>query len=289
MKVLVTGGSGKLGRQVVLNLVEHGHEVMSVDRLRPASGGASWPSGADFREVDLLDVGQVAGAMVGCEAVVHLGAIPGAYSHADEVVFRNNTGGTYSVLQAAMLLGVRKAVIASSLSALGGAYALPPFPPRYAPVDEAHPLEVKDPYGLSKEVDERTAEMFVRRTGMTVLAYRFHTIVEQEEAVSLARHYEENPDDGVKILWGYIDVRDAAEACRLGAESEGFGFEAFNIVAADTLSTMPIESLIKAHCPELELRENLVGSASAFSIRKARELLGWEPKHSWREDLHVET
>jgi nucleoside-diphosphate-sugar epimerase len=237
-----------------------------------------------FIQTDLGDVGQVAGAMSGCGAVIHLGAIPQPYGHADEVVFLNNVGATFATLQAAMLLGVRKAVIASSLSALGTAYAPEPFAPLYAPVDEAHPLIVKDCYGLSKEVDERTGEMFHRRTGMHVVALRFHWVAYQEEARAMAEKLKDNPrlNDWWRLLWGYVDVRDAATICRLGIEADGLGFEPFNVTAADTLSETPTEELIRAHAPSVEIRQPIPGTASAFSIEKAQRLLGWTPKYSWR-------
>ncbi len=274
----MTGGSGKLGGAVVRELAGHGHEVVSVDQRPPAE-----PLPARFRQADLGDVGQVAGAMLGCDVVIHLGAIPQPYGHPDEVVFGNNTRATYSVLQAAMLLGVRRAVVASSLSALGGAWGIPPFPPLYAPVDEAHPLTPKDPYGLSKEVDERTCEMFHRRTGMAVLAYRFHSILTHEEAVQAAGRVAEHPADDAHLLWGYVDLRDAATACRLGAEAGDLGFEVFNVTAADTLSEAPTEEMIRMYCPAVEIRGRIEGTASAWSVEKARRLLGYEPKHSWRD------
>ncbi|MEA2512062.1 MAG: hypothetical protein QOJ59_1549 [Thermomicrobiales bacterium] len=280
MRVLVTGGTGRVGQAVVRDLLEHGYEVVSADQRQPASRATDHR----FVETDLGDVGQVAGALSGCEAVIHLGAIPSPYGHADEVVFVNNVQATFATLQAASLLGVRKAVIASSISALGTAWAVEPFAPLYAPVDEAHPLIVKDAYGLSKEVDERTGEMFNRRTGMQVVALRFHWVAMQEEAKERAAQLAGDPgiDNWWRLLWGYVDVRDAATACRLGIEADGLGFEPFNVVAADSLSETPTEELIRAHAPTVEIREPIAGTTSAFEIEKARRLLGWSPVHSWR-------
>src|SRR5688500_3077009 len=119
MRALVTGGSGKLGQFVVRDLAENGYDVVSVDQRRVES----IPDGVRFVRPALHDVGQVAGAMRDGEAVVHLGAIPNPYGHADEVVFANNPQATCAVLQAASLLGVKKAVIASSCSAYGAAWS----------------------------------------------------------------------------------------------------------------------------------------------------------------------
>ena len=282
MRVLVTGGSGHLGRATVSDLLDRGYEVISADQ-RPAAGEVS--GHCRYVETDLGDVGQVAGAMSGCDAVIHLGAIPNPYRHADEVVFNNNVRATFATLQAASLLGVRKAVIASSISALGSAWAPLPFPPLYAPVDEAHPLVVKDCYGLSKEVDERTAEMFHRRTGMQVIALRFHWVAKIEDAKELAKIISADPRhrDWWKQFWGYVDLRDAAMICRLGIEVDGLGFEPFLVTAADTLSTTPTEELLRSENPTVEIRSPIEGTSTAFSIDKARRMLGYEPKHSWRD------
>ena len=282
MRVLVTGGSGRLGQWTIRDLLAHGHEVTNADRRRAADGDAT---AARFIETDLGDVGQVAGAMQGHDAVVHLGAIPSPYGHADEVVFANNTQATFAVLQAASLLGLRRAAIASSVSAYGMAWTPKPFGARYAPLDEAHPLLIHDPYGLTKEVDERTAEMVHRRTGIQIAALRFHWVALTEELAGAAAGAREHPAGMADNLWGYVDVRDAAIACRLAIEADGFGYAAFNIVAADSLGADPTEDLIRRHLPETEIRAPIPGTASAFAIERAARLLGWRPRHSWRDTV----
>lgn len=288
MRVLVTGGSGRVGQAVIADLMAHGHDAINADRRPPPSerDPSSPAADAPYRETNLSDVGQVAWALSGCDAVVHLGAIPAPYRHPDEVVYNNNTGATFAVLQAAKLLGLRRAVVASSISALGTAWTPTPFAPRYAPVDEEHPLLVHDAYGLSKEVDERICEMFHRQTGMTIAALRFHWVALHAEAAAKAAELRADPgiETWWQLLWGYVDVRDVATACRLSLEADGFGFEAFNIVAADTLSETPTEELIRSHASSVEVRSPIPGTTSAFSIEKARRLLGWEPRHSWRSD-----
>lgn len=285
MRVLVTGGSGRLGRFAIRDIVDHGHEAINADRRPPSGADPAGAPAVRYVATDLGDVGEVAGALRGCDALLHLGAIPSPYGHPDEVVFANNTGATFAALQAAALLGVRKAVIASSVSAYGTAWAPRPFPLRYAPVDEAHPLLNHDAYGLSKEVDERTAEMFHRQTGMTVVALRFHWVALPGEAAVKAAALTADPDHDAewRLLWGYVDARDAAAACRLALEADGLGFEPFNVTAADTLCDAPTEELIRRHTPTTELRRPIPGTSSGFSIDKARRLLGYEPRHGWRD------
>jgi UDP-glucose 4-epimerase len=280
VRALVTGASGRLGRAVVEDLMAHGCEVIAADRRPPEVA----VPGARRVELELGDVGQVAGALAGCDGVVHLGAIPAPHGHADEVVFGNNTRCTFGVLQAAALVGVRRAVIASSISALGTAYPPTPRLPLYAPLDEAHPLLPADPYALSKEVDERTGEMFHRRTGMAVAALRFTMVTLPGQAAERAGRHRAARGADAQILWSYVDVRDAAAACRLALEAAGPGFEAFNVTAADTLSDLPTEDLLRRHAPSIELRSPIPGTASAVSCEKARTLLGYEPRHTWRSE-----
>jgi nucleoside-diphosphate-sugar epimerase len=280
MRVLVTGGNGRLGTWVARELRDHGHHVVSVDRSLPATP----EPGIHFRQVEMSDLGQIIGATAGSDALIHLAAIPAPYSHPDEVVFINNVGATYNALQAAMTLGIARALIASSASAYGMAWARPTFPPLYAPLDEDHPLIARDPYALSKETDERTAEMFVRRCGMTVLAYRLHWIAEPGEARRRAIGSATPPEKDATNLWGYVDVRDAARAFRLGLQANVTGFAAFNITANDTLRSEPTEELLRALLPTTEIRAPLPGTASAWSNTRARELLGFIPEHSWRDE-----
>jgi nucleoside-diphosphate-sugar epimerase len=280
VRVLITGGNGRLGKWVGRELRDHGYEVISVDRQLPAAG----EPGIHHRQVEMSDLGQVIGAANGCDALVHLAAIPNPYAHPDEVVFLNNVGATYNALQAAMTVGIERAIIASSASAYGMAWARPTFPPLYAPLDEEHPLIVRDPYALSKETDERTAEMFVRRCGMTVLAYRLHWIAEPGEARRRALAAATPTAEEATNLWGYVDVRDAALAFRLGLEANLTGFTAINITARDTLRPEPTEELIRMLLPTTELREPIPGYASAWSFARARELLGFVPVHSWRDE-----
>ena len=286
MKVLVTGGSGRVGLAAIDALLEAGHEVINADRVRPTNPrGSDRAKAVRFVQIDLTDVGEIAGIAHGCDAVLHLGAIPNPYGHADEVVFANNVLGTYAVLQAAMLVGIRKVTLASSLSALGTAWAIEPWSPLFAPVTEEHPLLVKDAYGLSKEVDERTAEMFHRRTGMQVVCLRFHWVAYQDEAKARAEAYAANPDptNDIRHLWGYVDSRDAASLCVATLEADGLGFDVFQCTAADTYGHLPTEELIRKFAPETELRASIEGFGTGYSTEKVGRVLGWQPKHSWRD------
>jgi nucleoside-diphosphate-sugar epimerase len=282
-RVLVTGSSGRLGRVVTADLLDAGYRVVGADR---APGHAR--TGLDFVSWDGRDVAALVTALAGCTALVHLAAIPHPGGHPDEVVFGNNTGATFAALQAASQVGLRRAVIASSISAYGMAWSPSPTRAQYVPLDEQHPMRNHDPYGLSKEVDERTAQMFCRQHEMSVAALRFHWIATRQEQLDRVEALRSDNDWPTQLreMWGYVDVRDAARACRLALEQatrQPFGFLPLNIVAGDALTEQPVADLLTAHAPEIELRGELTELRSAFDVERASSTIGWQPLHSWRD------
>lgn len=276
-KVVVTGGSGMLGRWVVKHFVEQGYEVVNADVKHPAEPLCRTVI------VDLNQLGEVYGVLAGADAVVHLAAIPVAYSHPNEVTFQNNVMSTYNVLEAAAGLGIRKAVIASSESSYGLVFARERIGPQYVPVDEAHPQVPEDSYGLSKIVNEQTADMMNRRTGMQVVSFRLGNVI-APDAYERFPSFVHDPEQRERILWSYIDTRDAAEACRLAVEAEGLGSVALNIAADDSSMAVPSRELMAARFPEVrDFRTALAGHESLLSNEKAKRLLNWQPKHAWRD------
>jgi nucleoside-diphosphate-sugar epimerase len=282
-RIAVTGAAGRLGRAVVEDLRAHDYAVLGVDRVLVDLDGSDF-AGWDGRDVDGL-----AAAIDGCSALIHLAAIAAPYRHPHQEVFGNNTTATFAALQAAADTGVRRAVIASSGSAYGTAFSPRPTHPRYVPVDEDHPMENADPYGLSKEVDERTAAMFTRRYEMCVAALRFHWIVPREEQLAAIEEQRRGEADAVELLrglWGYVDLRDAARACRLAIESAArspYGFAALQIAAADVLSERPLLELIGQYAPDIDIRAALTATQSGYSTERAARLIGWRAQHSWRD------
>src|SRR5690554_4524394 len=182
-RIVVTGGSGKAGRWVIKDLVEHGYDVLNLDWKLPEEGLCP------TLIVDLNDLGQVTNALGQfskspfrpVDAVIHLAAIPRPYIQTNEVTFRNNVMSTYNILEACANLGINKAVLASSEAAYGMCFAKDMFLPKYLPMDEEHPMLPEDSYGLSKIVNEETAAAFHRRTGMQVISFKLGNILEPED------------------------------------------------------------------------------------------------------------
>ncbi|MCL6602737.1 MAG: NAD(P)-dependent oxidoreductase [Paenibacillus sp.] len=276
-KVVITGGSGMLGKWVVRHFIEQGYEVVNVDTHKPAD------SIGHTLIADLNNLGEVYGVLAGADAVVHLAAIPAAHIKTNEVTFQNNVMSTYNILEAAAGLGIRKAVIASSESSYGIVFAVNRFGPEYVPVDEEHPQLPQDSYGLSKVVNELTADMFHRRTGMQIVSLRIGNVIDPS-AYEKFPSFIHDPAQRDRILWSYIDTRDVAEACRLAIEAEDLGAVQLNIAADDTSMAVSSRALLEARFPEVtEFRQPLTGHETLLSNEKAKRLLNWQPKHAWRD------
>jgi nucleoside-diphosphate-sugar epimerase len=172
MRVLVTGGIGRVGKAVVDRLLQNGFSLLVVDRQEDVS-----IPGADYSVCDVLNYPCVRELMRGCDAVVHLAAIPSPGIAPNEMLFNINVTGTYNIFQAAAEEGIRRVVQASSINAVGYYYGVRNWRLSYLPIDEEHPTETSDPYSLSKWMVEEIGRYFWRRSGVSSVALRFPAVV----------------------------------------------------------------------------------------------------------------
>jgi nucleoside-diphosphate-sugar epimerase len=273
VRIVVTGGSGKAGRWVVRDLRERGHDVQNVDLVHDGS-----PHGQCL-VADLSDLGQAHEAIAGADAIVHLGAIPAPGLRSPGETFRNNAISTHNVFSAATERGLGRVVWASSETVLGL-----PFdePPAFAPIDESHPPRPETSYALSKLMGEAMAEQFARRSGIPFIGLRISNIMEPDE---YARFTSWQDDAMLRKwnLWGYVDVRDVAQAVRRALEADVKGAEVAIVAAADTCMRRDSADLMAEFFPDVPLRRRLDGRETLLSIERARALLGYEPEHSWTD------
>lgn len=277
MRIIVTGGSGKAGRWVVRDLRDHGYDVLNVDAKHDGS-----PNGQCL-VADLTDYGQAAEALAGADAVVHLAAIPAPDIRPPAETFRINTISTYNVFAAAEALGLQRVVWASSETVLGLPFETPPL---FAPIDETIEPRPEWSYALSKVVGETMAVQFNRRTGIPFVGLRISNIMEPDDYATFPSYW-----DDARLrrwnLWGYVDCRDVAKACRIALEAEVTGAEVCIIAAADTVMPQPSASLMAEVFPHVPLVRPLRGRETLLSIDRARRILGYEPEHRWEDHVQA--
>jgi nucleoside-diphosphate-sugar epimerase len=280
-RVVVTGAAGKLGRAVVADLAEHGWDVLPVDRV-PVPGW-TWNS----VRADLTDYGQVVEILTGGvddrgprpEAVVHLAAVPAPGLLPDSATFANNAPTTWNVFHAARAAGIRKIVWASSETVLGLPFDTPP---PYAPVDEEYPPRPESTYSLVKVLEEEMAGHFCRwDPNLSMIGLRFSNVMDPEDYAQFGS-FDADPMLRRWNLWGYIDARDGAQAVRRSLEHAVPGREIFVIANADTVMSRSSSSRMAEVFPGVELRKELGEHETLLSIDRARRVLGFEPRHSWR-------
>ena len=285
--VFVTGSTGRAGHYIVKDLVENGYDVIGVDQNPPDSTDAVQSQGYTFKTVDVTDFGQVLSSMKGCDAVIHMAAIPNPIMSPEHEIFRVNMTSNWNVLEAAELLGIKKIVLASSVNAVGAFFSKNITPRPYFPIDEEQPTFAEDAYSLSKWLGEEMADAFTRRRQgqVQIASVRFHGLMDRKRQIELNAASERAGayDNNAKHFWGWSDITESARACVLAIEADFDGHEAFFINSKDTSADEPTEELIKNVYPNAEIRRRMPGNSTAISIDKAKRMLAWKPKTTWRD------
>ena len=278
-RIVVTGAAGQAGRAVVADLREHGYDVTATDVVVSAANRDE-----GMLKADLCDYGQAVEVLADQDAVVHLANIPAPGLSTPAVTFNTNITMNFNVFQAAAAVTLSRVVWASSETTLGL-----PFdnPPRYAPADEDHYPVPTSTYALSKVASETIAGHIAEWSGIPFVALRFSNIMDPE----WYQEFPDHQDDATKRkwnLWGYIDQRDVAQACRKALEVDASkiqGSPAFIIAAADTVMNRPSAELLAEVYPGVKLTRDVGEHGTLLAIDRAREVLGFTPEHSWRDHV----
>jgi UDP-glucose 4-epimerase len=296
-RIVFTGGSGKAGRHAIAHLLARGHRILNVD-LEPVEqpgvntliadiedGGAIFNALTTHFGFEGFDAGRPPSAP---DAVVHFAAIPRVLIEPDDVTFRVNTIGTYNVIEAAMKLGVRKVIIASSETTYGVCFAEGERDFHSFPLEEDYDVDPQDSYGLSKVVNEKTARAFAMRYHADIYALRIGNVIEPHEYGPFVEYerfpgFISNPMSRKRNAWSYIDARDLGEIVHLGLQKDGLGFQVFNAVNDTITADMPTEAFLKKYCPKTPITRPMGENEAPLSNRKAREVLGFKEAHPWRK------
>jgi len=291
-RILFTGGSGKAGKYVVTYLLGQGHRVINVDLV------ALDHPGVDNLIADITDSGQMFNAMSSyagldelepgtgvpkLDAVVHFAAIPQILLNPDNETFRINTMGTYNVIEAAVKLGIKKIVIASSETTYGVCFSDGETNPHSLPLEEDYDVDPMDSYGLSKVVNEETARSFQRRSGFDIYALRIGNVIEPQEYAELFPGYFKNPEVRRRNVFCYIDARDLGQIVDLCLEKDGLGYQVFNAGNDNNSAILSSKELAEQFFPGVPITRELAEHEALFSNRKIREVLGFREQHNWRK------
>jgi len=306
MKVLVTGGSGRVGGYVLRELQAHGHALLNYGRTLPLVEGFAHTSG------DITDLAGLREALHQHEAVVHLAGVAHPRRATPEHLMQANLMGTFNVLEAAVREGVSKVVFASTDAALGFAFQVHPRQPSYLPIDEQHPCAPEDEYGLSKLLGEAMCRRYSAAYGLATICVRINSAWNLDRAGAevsarfgatrslpgtvddiwaLYQKQLEFPEGPLPVpgpplprvrLWGYTDARDTAQAIRLALENQGVTHDVFLTSADDTCSLEETSVLISCYFAGVPVYSSLAGYTSLFSHAKATRVLGYRPQYSWR-------
>lgn len=290
MKIIVAGGAGTLGQYAIREFLGHGHEVLCIDTTTPAENTCR------SLVIDLRETKSLYSAFQDADAVVHLARKRFPYTAngfdpasrvwktpeiaEDAERFNHNVAITYNVLAASLHAGVRKIISGSSLAVYGLYYPSHPFFPDYLPIDEHHPLKPQDPYGISKLIGEELCDAFARKSSMQIASLRFAGIATGADYPKLVERQKDPLCRGTGALWTYVDVRDAATACRLALEKHFQGHQAFNICAPTTIMNVPTQDLVREYLPQVKrMRSGLEGNWSGYDTSKAEAVLGFRAEH----------
>ncbi|MGH7832853.1 MAG: NAD-dependent epimerase/dehydratase family protein, partial [Candidatus Binatia bacterium] len=294
MKVIVTGGSGRLGRYLIKELLEHRFDVLCIDAAEPPMNLCQ-SIAADLTRAEELN-----GIFERADAVVHLARKRFPYTEngfdpstrtwktpdisADAQRFNDNVAITYNVLSAATAAGVEKIVCGSSLAVYGLYYPSTNVSPDYLPIDEDHPRRPQDPYGLSKLVGEKMCDSFCRKANVRIASLRFSGIYTETNWHVLDERKKDPTIRGTGALWSYVDARDAATACRLALQADFQDHQAFNICAPTTIMDVQTEELVRRYLPQVEgFKRGLQGNWCGYDTRKAAAMLDFRARHLFHD------
>jgi UDP-glucose 4-epimerase len=283
LKLVVTGGSGKLARYLVPILAVD-HEVVLYDKQSPEQDKfkLSWIQG------EIIDVAKLREAFKGADAVIHLAALRSCYNYLPVKVMETNALGTFCVLEAANSQGVKKLVFSSSDAVLGIAQSKTDLVPEYLPIDENHPLKPQDPYGVSKMLGEEMCRCYAEGYGITIIALRFSNILcPGDESKYL--HDAQDPSLRHKSLWAWVHVEDAIGTIMRALKSDIQGFEVFYIAADDVcLGNPDVPRLLATYFPRTQAKKPLSRKESLVNCRRAKRMLSFRPLRSFDQILTTE-
>jgi nucleoside-diphosphate-sugar epimerase len=293
--VLVTGGCGFVGSEVVRHLMALGKTVTALDCIPPEAPVATI-------QADLTDASGLRMALAGrtFDAIIHLASLPGDTGDPEQMV-RVNVNGLQNLLEYARQVPVGRFVLTSSVSAYEWYPATPFNPPDYMPVDEEHPCRPKDMYSTTKRIQELLALTYYHGYKVPVTALRLSAVVApqgrgggrswREFASQLAGGKRiQIPHFSPEELCHYVDRRDVARMHCVVAEHPAAVGQIFNCCGPAPTRGSEFAAFVEREVPEIQVEYGYAwsmaqGGEVAFSMAKAKRLLGFEPQYDMADSI----
>ena len=217
MRVLVTGGMGKVGKIAVAYLREKGFDVTVLGRKSDQT-----IKGANYIQCDLLDFEKLKKAFEGHNAIIHLAAQGTPVGIPGREVFRINDLGTFHVYEAAAMVGINRVVTASSINALGYYFGDRSVPINYIPLDEDHPSLTTDAYSFSKQIMESIGRYFWERDNISGVMLRMPVVIRHEKILANENHYLVYNPEVITNLLSLEDQQRSIEIKRMDHEFDQY-------------------------------------------------------------------
>lgn len=299
LRIIVTGGSGKAGQHIISSLLAAGHTILNLD-LVPLPAPLSHNRNSYTLKTDLTQSGQVFNALSGqfavsepfpagqpprADAVIHLANYSRNMLVPDDELFRANALSTYHVIEAACRLGIKKIVLASSVTVYGVSYAQGDVDYPSFPVDEDVPAHPMDTYAISKLVGEEVARGFSRRyDGWDIYVFRIGRVVAPEEyGEPLFETYVHEPVRAKPHGWSYTDARDLGKMCLCALEKDGLGFQVFNATNDSMTNLNDTEQFLREVCPQTKFTRRMGKHEAPLTNAKMKRMLGFKEDHHWEK------
>ncbi|EME46824.1 hypothetical protein DOTSEDRAFT_70707 [Dothistroma septosporum NZE10] len=195
MKIAITGARGTVGQEVVKLAAKQGHHTIQINRTDQEKDDTP---NTEMRTADAASSFEaIRDAFKGADAVIHLAAIPNPVDKEDAKVHSNNVNSAFNGFRAAGELGIKKICYASSVNAIGLAYANQPLEFEYFSIDEDYPVKPTDAYALAKHEAEIQAKAFAHWfPGTKIASLRIHEVAPLKDV--LKEHKEDWENAAVK-------------------------------------------------------------------------------------------
>ncbi|RMY05802.1 hypothetical protein D0868_03849 [Hortaea werneckii] len=213
--IAITGARGTVGQEVVRLCASKGYRTIQINR---SEGGKVEVSNTEERIADIAgNYEETLNAVKRSDAIIHLAAIPNPVDKQDANVHNNNVDSAFNGFRAAAELGIKTISYASSVNAIGLAYANQPLHFDYFPLDEEAASKPTDSYALAKQEAELQARSFVEWfPGTKIACLRIHEVAPRADVRK--EHQDDWEGAGVKQLWGWVHPAATARACLLAIE-----------------------------------------------------------------------